>query len=80
MREVCGGTPLRLALGLLEIAENPKTRDRDRIAAYRELFDRGWGKAPAFANIEGADPLEHDEVAEAIQSLVTELRATPSTQ
>jgi hypothetical protein len=46
VREVCGGSPLRLAQGLLEIAENPKARDRDRVAAYRELLDRGWGKAP----------------------------------
>jgi hypothetical protein len=48
VREVCGGSPLRLAQGLLEIAEDPKARDRDRIAAYSELLDRGWGKAPAF--------------------------------
>jgi hypothetical protein len=39
--------PLGLAQGLLEIAENPKARDRDRVAAIRELLDRGWGKAPA---------------------------------
>ena len=44
VREVCGGSPLLLAQGLLEIAENPKARDRDRIAAYRELLDRGWGR------------------------------------
>jgi hypothetical protein len=56
--------------------QNPKARDRDRIAAYRELFDRGWGKAPAFAAIEGADPPEQDEVAEAIEGLVAQLRDT----
>jgi hypothetical protein len=58
---------------LLEIAENPKARDRDRIAAASELLNRGWGKAPAFASIEGADPLEQDEIAEAISGLVDEL-------
>jgi hypothetical protein len=48
VRDVCGGSPLRLAQGPLEIAENPKARDRDRVTAYRELLDRGWGKAHAF--------------------------------
>jgi Family of unknown function (DUF5681) len=74
VREVRGGSPLLLAQGLLEIAEDRAVRPRDRIAAYSELFDRGWGKAPAFANIEGADPLEQDEVNEAIRSLVAQLR------
>ena len=76
VREVCGGTPRRLAEILMEIADNPKTRDRDRIAAASVLLDRGWGKAPAFAKIEGADPLEQDEVAKAIQGLVAQLRDT----
>jgi hypothetical protein len=75
VREVCGGSPLRLAQGLLEIAEDPKVRPRDRIAAYSELLDRGWGKAPVFAEIEGADPLEMDEVAREIQAIAHELAA-----
>ena len=72
-REVCGGSPLPLAQILFEIANDPTARNADRIAATRELLDRGWGKAPVFAAIEGADPLEHDEVTEAIASLVDEL-------
>jgi hypothetical protein len=75
VREVCGGTPLRLAQVLLEIAEDPKARNADRVAASRELLDRGWGKAPAFSNIEGADPLETDEVAHEIQRIADDLRA-----
>ena len=71
--EVCGGSPARLARGLLRIAEDPNARDRDRIAAYRELLDRGWGKAPQFAAIEGADPLEQDEVAAEIRSIALAL-------
>ena len=67
--------PLRLAQGLLEIAESPKARDRDRVAAYRELLDRGWGKAPAFASIEHGDPLELDEVSAEIARIADELRA-----
>jgi hypothetical protein len=74
VREVCGGSPLLLAQILLEIAENPKARDRDRIAAASVLLERGWGKAPAFAIIEGADPLEHDDIMGAIVGLVEELQ------
>jgi hypothetical protein len=75
VREVCGGSPLRLAQGLLEIAEDPKARPRDRIAAYSELLDRGWGKAPAFAAVEGSDPLELDDVSREIQRITDELSA-----
>lgn len=75
MREVCGGSPLRLAAGLLEIAEDPAAHNRDRVAAYRELLDRGWGKAPAFASIEGGDPLEMDAVTREIQEIVALLEA-----
>jgi hypothetical protein len=80
VREVCGGSPLRLAQGLLEIAEDPKNRPRDRIAAYSELLDRGWGKAAAFASIEGADPLEQDAVAQEIRAVMAELTGGASTQ
>ena len=75
VRDVCGGSPLRLARGLLEIAENPRARDRDRVAAYRELLDRGWGKAPAFASMEAEDPLELGEIAREIQQIADELQA-----
>ena len=72
--------PTKLVDGLLAIAEgrglNSKpVREADRIRAYELLLAYGWGKPPEFAAIEGADPLEQDEVAEAIQSIVTELRA-----
>jgi hypothetical protein len=48
-------------------------RDADRIRATDLLLAYGWGKPPEFAAIEGADPLEHYEVTEAIASLVDEL-------
>jgi len=80
VREVCGGSPLLLARLLLESATDSQAREADRIAAIRELLDRGWGKAPAFANIEGADPLGQDEVAEAIQEIADELSARRSAQ
>lgn len=75
VRGVCGGSPLLLAQALLEIASDPKARDRDRITATSELLDRGWGKAPAYASIEGTDPLEMDEVAAEIRSIAEQLRA-----
>ena len=74
VREVCGGSP-RLAQVLLEIAENPKAHDRDRVAACRELLDRGWGKAPAFAAMEADDPLELSEIAREVQQIADELQA-----
>ena len=45
------GSPEEAARGLLEIAHTAK-RPADRIAAWRELLDRGYGKAPAFAAME----------------------------
>jgi hypothetical protein len=60
---------------LLEIAENPQARHRERIAAYLELLDRGWCKATAFSSIEGADPLEDDDVTREIRTIADELLA-----
>jgi Family of unknown function (DUF5681) len=83
VREVCGGDPTRLAEGLLAIANgeglNGKpVREADRIRAAELLLAYGWGKPPEFAAIEGADPLEQDEISEAISGLVEQLRATRS--
>lgn len=58
---------------LLGIAEDTNQAARDRTNAARALMEHGWGKAPAFAAIEGGDPLESDEIATAIQGLVDEL-------
>src|SRR5262245_2900695 len=80
VREVCGGSPLLLAQGLLSIAmgegmQGKPVREADRIRAIELLLAYGWGNPPGFAAIEGADPLEQDEVDEAIRGLVTQLRA-----
>ena len=75
VRDACGGSPLRLAQVLLEIAEDPKANNRDRVAACRELLDRGWGKAPAFAVMEAGDPLEMSDIAREIQGIADELAA-----
>ena len=47
----------------------------DRIAAWRELLDRGWGTAPAFASMEAGDPLELSAIAREVQQIADELRA-----
>lgn len=59
---------------LLSVAEDPRAKPAERIAAVRELLDRGYGKAPAFAAIEGQDPLELGAIAQEIQSIADELR------
>ena len=75
MREQAGGNPEILVALLLEIAQDPRAVVRDRIAAVKELLDRGWGKAPAFSPIEGRDPLEEDEISNAIREIADELAA-----
>ena len=68
------GSPEEAARGLLEIARTAK-RPADRIAAWRELLDRGYGKAPAFAVMEAEDPLELSDIAREIQGIADELAA-----
>jgi hypothetical protein len=68
--------PAHAAAEILKIAEDDRLRPDVRLKAWSELLDRGYGKAPAFAAIEGADPLEHDAVSEAISGLVAQLRET----
>jgi len=55
--------------------ESNTSRIRRRSGQCQCLGCGGWGKPPAFAAIEGAHPLEQDEVAEAITGLVAQLRA-----
>ena len=67
--------PEEIVAGFLEVAQDPRAKASERIAAWRELADRGWGKAPAFAAIEGGDPLELSAIAQEIQSIADELAA-----
>jgi len=60
---------------LVDVAQDSRAKPSERIAAVRELADRGWGKAPAFAAIEGADPLELSAVAAEVQAIADELAA-----
>lgn len=67
--------PEEAAVALLELANDSRSKPSERIAAWRELLDRGFGKAPAFAAIEGNDPLELSAIAAEIQSIADELAA-----
>lgn len=77
IREMVGNDPGRIANILFDILENTsgKERSTDRIAAAKELLDRGWGKAPAFAPIEGGDPLEASDLDRAIRDIADQLVA-----
>jgi hypothetical protein len=68
-------SPEELVDILLDAARDPRAKVSERIAAVRELSDRGWGKAPACAAIEGSDPLELGAIAQEIQSIADELAA-----
>ena len=69
------GGPDALADALLEELDNPRLKPMERVSIIRELWDRGYGKAPAFAAIEGTDPLELDAIAAEIQGIADELKA-----
>lgn len=72
-RDACGGDPTKLAELLYSVALDESQRMGDRLKAAAELWDRGWGKAPAFAAIEGADPLEVDDLTREIAAIADEL-------
>lgn len=75
IREMVGDDPGRIANILFDILEDPRAANRDRIAAGKELLDRGWGKAPTFMPIEGGDPLERSELDQAIREIADQLIA-----
>ena len=81
VRDASGGDPTVLVEGLLAIARgegvgvNSKAvRPADQIRAYELLLAYGWGKPTTFVPIEGADPLEMDDVAAEIRSIAAQLR------
>lgn len=79
VREASGGDPTMLVEGLLAIARgegaNGKpVRAADQIRAYEILLAYGWGKPATFVPIDGADPLERDELQAEILRIADELR------
>jgi hypothetical protein len=58
-----------------DIAGDETCRDSDRPKASRLLADRGWGKAPTFAAIEEADPLDLGELEQAAEEFRAKILA-----
>lgn len=63
---------------LLGIVLDPQARNADRIRAAEILLDRGWGKPPTHAPVEGGDPLGQDAIDAAILDLVAQLSGRPT--
>ena len=78
VRKAFKDSPVELVEVLRQIANDVAAKDSDRIAAARELLDRGWGKSPAFAPMEDGDPLELGDVPRQIASVMDELAARRS--
>jgi len=58
---------MKLAAFWFSIMHDETRRDSDRLEASRLLADRGWGKAPTYAAIEEADPLDLASLEEAAE-------------
>jgi len=67
------GGPEALAEELLAALDDPRIKPLERLQITRELWDRGYGKAPAFAAMEGGDPLELTETQEFMGRILDEL-------
>lgn len=72
-RDLINDDPQRLLNVLLEVAEDPKAKRLERVTAVNAYLDRAYGKAPAYAPVEGGDPLERDQLDERISAMVDEL-------
>jgi hypothetical protein len=70
------GTDARKFLKLLaKIAEDTSEKTSDRIRAAEIVIERGFGKAPAFAPLEGENPLELDDISREVAGALDELAA-----
>jgi hypothetical protein len=66
-RQLVGDDGMKLAAFWFSIMQDETRRDSDRLEASRLLADRGWGKAPAYAAIEEADPLGLEAMEQAAE-------------
>ena len=64
-----------LAIARGEGAHGKAVRPADQIRADGLLLAYGWGKPAAFVPIEGADPLEREELDAEILAIAESLRA-----
>ncbi len=72
-REIIGDDPTELLKVLLEIAVNPREKAADRRSAVESLLDRAYGKAPAYAAIDGENPLDLESIDRRILTVLDEL-------
>jgi hypothetical protein len=79
IRDVIGDDPTGIIEVLHDICLDPRAKETDRIMAARELLDRAYGRSPAFAPIEGGDPLDMSELDRAIVEIATKLKAAHPT-
>ena len=64
---------IKVAKGLKVAGQKPTIRDM--LQAREWLTERGWGKAAAFAPIEGENPLELSDIDRSVAAVVDELAA-----
>lgn len=72
-RDLIDNNPGELLEVFLQVAKDEKAKPSDRLQAASLYLDRAYGKAPAYAPVEGADPLDRTAVDAEIQSIVDDL-------
>jgi hypothetical protein len=72
-RAAIGDDPTEIVTVLLSIMRDTSARNADRLAAAREVLDRGWGRSASFQPIEGGDPLSMSELDAAIVEIASRL-------
>ena len=78
-RELIGDDPNQLLKVFLAVARNTHAKHSDRITAAKEYLDRAYGKAPAYALVEGEDPLGLTVLDSSINAVMDELAARRET-
>jgi hypothetical protein len=74
-RALVGEDGMALAQLWWDIARDETRRDSDRLEASRLLADRGWGRAPTYAAIEEADPLDLANLEQAAEEFRAKILA-----
>lgn len=72
-REAIGNDPRKLLEVFLTVAADGKAKPADRLRAAELYLDRAYGRAPAHAPVEGANPLGLGEVEQAIGATLDDL-------
>lgn len=70
-----GGPEVVIVDVLIAQLQRPNLKPLEAVALARELSDRGYGKSPAFAAIEGGDPLELEATQRIVGEILDELGA-----